>query len=155
MHDYGHAFYQPLRLLHVLGAMVFLGALLVALWWKLGADRSGDAAFARATHARLRKMDGQIIGPAALVTFAAGYAAVRFLGGRIGQHTFVIVGLGLMTGAVGLWYFGMRGLGERLAEPGPLDADYAKRSAIWVACAGLAVTLVVATAAVMVFYART
>lgn len=155
MHDYAHALYQPLRFLHILGAMVFLGALTVALWWKLGADRSGDAAFAAATHRRLRKMDGQVVGPAALVTFAAGYAMVRFLGGRISQHTFVLIGLVLMFSALGLWYFGMRGTGDRLADATSLDADYARRSAVWVGCASLSVLLVVATAAIMVFYART
>ena len=151
MHDPGHPLYLPLRLLHILGAMVFLGALVVALWWKLGADRAGDAAFAAKTHRRLRQMDGQIIGPAAIVTFAAGYAMVRFLGGRIAQHLFVLFGLIFLFAALGLWYFGMRYAGEALADATALDADYAKRSAIWVGSAGLAVALVVLAAVFMVF----
>lgn len=155
MHDYSHTLYQPLRFLHILGAMVFLGALLVGLWWKLGADRTGDLATATGAHKRLRKLDGQLVGPSAFVTFAAGYAMVRFLGGKIGQHTFVIVGLALMTTALAFWYFGMRGTGDALADATALDAEYARRSGVWVACAGLAVLLVVATAGVMVFYART
>ena len=150
-HDPSNPFYLPLRLLHILGAMAFLGALLVALWWKLGADRAGDLGFATQTHRRLRKLDGQIVGPAALLTFAAGYAMVRFLGGRISQHMFVLVGLILMFSALGFWYFGMRTLGEKLADAAALDADYAKKSAAWVGCAGAAVGLVALTALVMVF----
>jgi uncharacterized membrane protein len=159
VHDPGHPLYLPLRLLHVLGAMVFLGALLVALWWKLGVDRSGDAAFAARTHRRLRKLDGQVIGPAAILTFAAGYAMVRFLGGRIAQHTFVLLGLILMFLALALWYGGMRNLGEKLvvdaesaeAQRAPLSAQYARRSAGYVACAAGAALLVVVTAAIMVY----
>lgn len=159
MHDPGHPLYLPLRLLHILGAMVFLGALLVSLWWKLGVDRAGDAAFAARTHRRLRKLDAQVIGPAALVTFAAGYAMVRFLGGRIAQHMFVLFGLIFLFSALGLWYFGMRNLGEKLAEDAesaeaqraPLGREYGKRSAAYVACAAAAVALVVLATLFMVF----
>jgi len=158
-HSDASAFYLPLRTLHVLGAMIYLGALLVSLWWKLGADRSGDPAFAARTHRRLRKLDGQFIGPAALVTFAAGYAMVRFLGGRIAHHNFVLIGLTLLFASLGLWYFGMRNLGDKLAVDAesaeaarqPLGAQYAKRSAAWVLLAGLAIALVVVTVVVMVY----
>lgn len=158
-HDLGHPLYLPLRSLHVLGAMAFLGALVVSAWWKLRADRSGDPAFAARSHRQLRKLDGQVIGPAALVTFAAGYAMVRFLGGRIAQHAFVLIGLILLFLALALWYFGMRNLGERLvvdaesaeAARQSLGADYARRSAAWLACAGGALLLVVATVFVMVY----
>lgn len=159
VHDPGHPLYLPLRLLHILGAMVFLGALVVALWWKLAADRSGDPAFAARTHRALRRLDGQIVGPAALVTFAAGYAMVRFLGGRIAQHMFVLFGLIWLFLALGLWYFGMRGLGDKLAGDAeaaegarqPLGAEYARRSAAWIGCAGGAALLVVVAAIFMVF----
>lgn len=158
-HDPSNPFYLPLRSVHILGAMVFLGALVVALWWKLGADRSGDAAFAARTHRRLRKLDGQFIGPSALVTFAAGYAMVRFLGGRIAEHGFVLAGLIMLFSALGLWYFGMRNLGEKLAVDAEsaegarqnLGAEYAKRSAAWVGCGIAAVLIVVATVFVMVY----
>lgn len=159
MHDPGHPLYLPLRLLHILGAMVFLGALLTSLWWKLGVDRAGDAAFAARTHRRLRKLDAQVIGPAALLTFAAGYSMVRFLGGRIAHHMFVLWGLIFLFSALGFWYFGMRSLGEKLAEDAesaegqraPLGREYAKRSAAYVACACAAVALVILATVFMVF----
>lgn len=159
MHDTASPLYLPLRLLHILGAMVFLGALAVALWWKLGADRSGDAGFAARTHRRLRALDGQVMGPSVLVTFAAGYAMIRFLGGRIANHAFVLWGLILLFAALSLWYFGMRHLSETLAVLAesaeaarqPLGAEYARASATWVLCAGGALALSVLTAALMVF----
>lgn len=159
MHTAAGTPYLILRLLHILGAMIFLGALTVSLWWKLGADRSGDVAFAARTHKRLRKLDGQLIGPAALVTFAAGYAMVRFLGGRIAQHAFVLWGLIFLFLALGLWYLGMRNFGDKLvtdaesaeASRAPLGADYARHSGIWVACAAGAIFLTVLTAVFMVF----
>ena len=158
-HDLGHPLYLPLRSLHILGAMLFLGGLGVALWWKLRADRSGDPAFAARSHRQLRRLDGQLIGPSALLTFAAGYAMVRFLGGRIAQHTFVLIGLILLFSALAFWYFGMRNLGDKLAVDAEsaestrqsLGTEYAKRSAAWVGCAAVSILLVVATVFVMVY----
>lgn len=159
VHDPGHPLYLPLRLLHILGAMAFVGGLGLALWWKLQADRSGDPAFAARVHGRLRRMDGQIIGPAALLTFAAGYAMVRFLGGRIAHHGFVLWGLIGMFLALALWYFGMRRLSDQLEDEAdaalanrqPLSRDYARKSAAWVASAGGAVALVLVVVVLMVF----
>lgn len=152
-------FYPWLRLVHILAAMTFLGALVTALWWKLGIDRQMDAAFAARTHRRLRQLDGQILGPAALVIFASGYPMVRFFGGRIAEHLFVLFGLIFLFLALGLWYLGMRSLGDKLGEEAesaearrePLGRDYARHSAAWVACAGGAVFFVVLAAVFMVF----
>ena len=148
-----------LRFLHILGAMLFLGALATGLWWKLGADRAGDPGFAARVHRRLRKLDGQLIGPSALVVFATGYAMVRFFGGRIAQHMFVLFGLIWLFLALALWYLGMRNVGDKLAQDAesadaarqPLGRDYGRRSAAWVACAGGAVFFVVLAAMFMVF----
>jgi hypothetical protein len=64
---------------------------------------------------------------------------------------FVLFGLIFLFAALGLWYFGMRNLGDKLADATALDAEYARRSAAWVACAGLAIALVVLAAVFMVF----
>ena len=159
MHATGSTASLILRLLHIVAAMIFLGALVVALWWKIGADRTGDAAFAARTHRMLRRMDAQILGPSALVVFAAGYSMVRFFGGKISQHFFVLFGLIFLFLALGLWYFGMQRLGEKLAVDAesaeaarqPLGKEYAQRSAAWVLCAGGAIALVLLTAIFMVF----
>ena len=159
MHDVTHAWYLPLRLVHLLGVVMPVGGLVTALLWKLAADRSGEPAFAARVHRTLRRMDGWLIGPGVLLTFAGGYAMVRFLGGRIAQHMFVLWGLIVMTLAVFLWYFGMRKLGDALAEEAdvaaksgqPLSLAYGKKSAAWVLCAGGAVALVIVVTILMVF----
>lgn len=159
MHTPDALVYPWLRLVHILAAMTFLGSLVTALWWKLGVDRSMDAAFAARTHRRLRKLDAQVLGPVALLIFATGYPMVRFFGGRIAQHLFVLFGLIFLFTALGLWYFGMRNLGDKLASDAesaearraPLERDYARRSAAWVGCAGGAILFVVLAAAFMVF----
>lgn len=159
MHDPTHPLYLPLRLVHIVGVVLFLGGLVMALLWKLAADRSGDAAFASRVHRTLRKMDGRVIGPGALLTFAGGYAMVRFLGGRISHHAFVLWGLILMFLALALWYFGMRNVGERLADEAeaaakngaPLSNEYAKRSVAWLAFGAGAVLLVLVVVILMVF----
>ncbi len=146
--------------LHLLGVAVFLGGLLLALYWKLAADRSNDPAFAAAVHERLRKADAQVVGPGALVTFAAGYAMVRFFGHRIAETPFALWGLILLFLALGLWYFGMRRIGDRLLDEArasrdnrqPLSKDYAARSVAWLACAFGALGLVALTAVFMVFH---
>lgn len=159
MHDPASPFYLPLKALHILGAMLFVGGLGTALYWKLSADRSNDPSFAAGVHKRLRKADAHLIGPGAIVTFAAGYIMVRFLGGRIAQHGFVLWGLILMFLALALWYLGMRRLGDQLvveaesaaAARKPLPHDYAKKSAAWVGLASASVALVVLVVILMVF----
>lgn len=159
MHTPDTVVYPWLRLIHIVSAMIFLGALTTALWWKLGVDRQMDAAFAARTHRRLRKLDGQILGPSALVIFATGYPMVRFFGGRIAQHMFVLFGLIFLFLALGSWYIGMRSLGDKLADDAesaedrrePLGRDYARRSAAWVGCAGGAIFFVLLAAAFMIF----
>ena len=151
--------YATLKVLHILGVVAFLGGLGGALYWKLSADRSGDAAFAAAVHRRIRKMDRHLVGPGALVTFVAGYAMVRGFGRRIAETPFALWGLILMFTALALWWFGMRPLGEKLADEAeaardnrePLSPSYGGRSVAWLAFAFLAVGLVAAVAAMMVF----
>jgi uncharacterized membrane protein len=159
MHDVTNPLYLPLRFLHILGAMLFLGGLVAALAWKLLADRSNDPAFAARAHRTMRKLDGIWIGPSALLTFAAGYAMIRFLGGKILQHAFVLWGLVLLFASLGLWFFGMRHAGAKLAEEAeaceankqPLTRAYATKSAQFVLSALLSILLVVVTAILMVF----
>jgi uncharacterized membrane protein len=159
VHDPSLPAYLPLRFLHILGAMLFLGGLVAALYWKLTADRSGDAAHAAKVHARLRRADRHLVGTGALLTFAAGYSMVRFLGGRISEHAFVLWGLIVMFAALALWYFPMRRLGDALTKEAevcalkgePLTQAYAAKSVAWLALGIMATTLVVVVAVMMVF----
>lgn len=145
---------------HLLGVALFLGGLVASLFWKLMADRSLDPAFAAGVHERLRKMDTALIAPGALATFVAGYAMVRFFGHRIAETPFALWGLILMFLALGLWYFGMRRIGEGLVDEAraardnrqPLSKDYAAKSVGWLACAFGAIGLVALTAIFMVFH---
>lgn len=159
MAQVGDGFYLALKLLHLLGVVAFLGGLALGLYWKLAADRSGDPLFAARVHARVRRMDKHVVGPGALATFAAGYLMIRAFGSRISERPFALWGLILMFASLGLWYFGMRRLGDALvaeaeacaANRQPLTPLYARRSVAWLACAAGAVALVVAVAVMMVF----
>lgn len=159
MAEVGGGLYLTLKVLHLLGVVFFLGGLVTALYWKLAADRSADAGFAARVHRRIRKMDAHLIGPGALLTFVAGYAMVRGFGRRIGETPFALWGLILMFTALALWYFGMRRLGDKLADEAEaaslnreaLPQAYASRSVGWLALAFMVVGLVAAVAAMMVF----
>ena len=159
MADVGGTLYLTLKVLHLLGVVLFLGGLVTALYWKLGADRSADPSFAARVHRRIRKADAHLVGPGALVTFAAGYAMVRGFGSRIAERPFALWGLILMFTALAFWYFGMRRAGEKLAEEAeaaaanrePLAQAYAGRSVLWLTFAFLAAGLVAAVAVMMVF----
>lgn len=159
MPQVGDALYLTLKLLHILGVVFFLGGLVLALYWKLSADRTADPLYAARVHQRIRKMDGHIIGPGALVTFAAGYIMLRGFGERIAQHPFALWGLILMFTALAFWHFGMRRMGDALvveaeaaaANREALTTAYGKRSVAWIANASVAILLVVAVAVMMVF----
>ena len=159
MPEVGDALYLTLKLLHILGVVAFLGGLVLALYWKVGADRSGDPLFASRVHARIRRADAHLVGPGALVTFAAGYLMVRAFGSRIAERPFALWGLILMFTALAFWYFGMRRLGDQLvveaeaaaANREPLTPAYGKRSVAWLACASVAILLVGAVTVMMGF----
>lgn len=145
---------------HLLGVALYLGGLLMALYWKLAADRTNDPAFVAGVHEKIRGADAVVVAPGALATFAAGYAMVRFFGHRIAETPFALWGLILMFLSLGLWYFGMRRIGDRLIDEARaardnrelLSKDYAARSVAWLACAFAAVGLVALTAVFMVFH---
>lgn len=159
MPQVGDALYLTLKVAHLLGVVAFLGGLAMAAYWKVAADRSGDPGHAARVHRRIRKMDKHVIGPGALVTFAAGYAMVRAFGSRIAERPFALWGLILMFAALGVWYFGQRRLTDKLAAEAealeahrqPLSPAYGKLSVAWLACGATAIGLVVLVAVMMVF----
>lgn len=159
MYDTGSPWFSPLRFLHMLGAMALLGTLLCYLVLKLHADRSGDPAHASRTHQGLRKADGVLIAPSAIAVFAGGYAIIRFLGSKIAQHVFAILGLVLFFLAAGCWYFGVRRLNVKLAaeadacavQKQPLSVAYGKLSVAWLATTVLAILALVTATFVMMF----
>lgn len=159
-HDVSSAAFLPLKLLHILGAVLFLGGLATALYWKVSADRTNDSSHIARVHKRILLADKHLVGTGAFVTFAAGYAMVRFLGGKIGEHGFVLWGLILMFSALALWFFPMRRMGARLADEAdacflgkkPLSREFASKSVAWLTLGFLATSLVVVVAAMMVFH---
>lgn len=155
----GDTMYATLKTLHIFGVILFLGGLLASLYWKLAADRLANAHFSALVHRRIRGMDRHFVGPGALVTFVAGYVMVRGFGRTIGNTPFALWGLILMFLALAFWWFGLRNVGETLAQEAaiadandePLGQVYAQKSVLWLALAFLAVGLVAAVAVMMVF----
>lgn len=160
MPEIGGPLYLFLKVLHLVGWVGFLGGLVMALYWKVSADRSGDPAFVARVHDRIRKMDKHIIGPGAFATFAAGYLMVRGFGRRIGETPFALWGLILMFVALAIWFFPMRKLAESLRKESEVTAaargavlgpKFGANSILWLACGFLAASLVVLVAIMMVY----
>ncbi|HEX2021572.1 MAG TPA: DUF2269 family protein [Candidatus Thermoplasmatota archaeon] len=159
MPEVGDGLYLTLKLLHLLGVVLYLGGLVVGAYWKATADRSGDPPHAARVHRRLRAMDKHLVGPGALLTFAAGYVMIRGFGSRIAERPFALWGLIVMFVSLAIWYFAMRRLADRLiveaesaaASRQPLGAAYARLSAGWILASLAAILLVVAVAVMMVF----
>lgn len=159
MHDQSGGYYLALRLLHIVGSMIFLGGLFLSVLVKLHADRSNDPSYAATLHRALRRADNIIVGPAAIATFVGGYAMIRFLGGRIAQHWFAVWGLILLFASLAFWYFGIRRLNDRLAAEAEachatgknLSKEYATSSVAWLLFQALAIGSLLAAAVVMVF----
>lgn len=158
-HDLSSPFYAPLRLLHILGAMLFLGGLVAVAYWKVSADRTNDPGYIARVHERIRRADKHVVGTGAFLTFAAGYAMVRFLGGRIAEHGFVLWGMIVMFTALGVWYFPLRRMTQMLVRDAEtawlkkeaLPREFAARSVAWLTLAFIAISLVVIVTGMMVF----
>ena len=142
--------YALFNLLHVLGAILFLGNLLVTAWWKVRADRTGRPLLVGYALREVQLTDR---------VFTLGGAALLLVGG-IGMlvgHGWLRAGIALFVFSAALWAVVLlplqvqmrrvvRGTGEE--EGTDLPAEYRRLSRYW-ALAGIAATLLPLVALVL------
>ena len=145
-----------LTLLHVLGAMLFIGNLVFSAWLKLRADRAGDARSAASALDRVVATDLCITGAGAALVLLSGGGLLAL--GDLGDVT-----PGWLSGGIVLfllsglcWAVLLVPLQRRLrafahaAGNGPLPPDYTRLSRYWAVAGGAAILLPLLVLALMV-----
>ncbi len=129
--------YEILKLLHVLGAVILIGNVTVTAFWKVFADRTGDARVIAHAQIGVTVTEWMFTLPAIVLVLGGGYGMTFYagldLGARwlvLGQALFLISGL--------IWLFILVPLQIRQArlardlKPGqPIDASYREACRQW------------------------
>lgn len=94
--------YHWIKLLHLLGATLFLGNILVTAVWKIAADRSGDAAVIAFSQDLIARTDLLFTGAGALLVLATGTILTLSTPG-LEDQPWVICSLWLFAASGSLW----------------------------------------------------
>jgi len=95
--------YSYIKLFHIIGAVLFLGNIVVTAVWKTLADRTRNPQIIAHAQRLVNKTDWYFTAPGALLVLVTG-VAMAIIGGRALYHAFwVMWGAGLFTLAGVVW----------------------------------------------------
>lgn len=138
------------KALHILGALLFLGAGMMTAWYKVRADRSGDPAVVVWCQREIVRADWLFTLPSAIVLPASGLYLVHAYG-MPWTTGWVLLGIGAFALSGLLWLpavwlqIRMRRLAEEALASGTLPAEFHRLNRIWMALGVPAFVIAVAT----------
>lgn len=133
---------------HILAAILFVGNLITAAFWKMRADRSGNLETIALTARSVLQADNMFTGPGILVLLATGIAMVGITGWSRFQELWLSLALLLIIITGIIWAVvllptqkRMVRLAEESVAKGSLDQDYQRASKKWAMFGGIATLL--------------
>jgi uncharacterized membrane protein len=149
--------FRVLLAIHILAAVVFIGNVITAAFWKVRADRSGDLdAIARTTRAVLQA-DYVFTLPGILGVVVTGFLMVGMTGWERFQEPWLAASLALVVLVGLLWAAVLLPLQLRMVrlarlglEQGARDPAYDRASRLWAVFGGIATLLPVVVLFLMV-----
>jgi uncharacterized membrane protein len=149
--------YRVLKLLHVLGAVLFVGNLVVTGLWKTQADRSGRPAVAAFAQRLVTVTDFVFTGFGAGLVLATGLMMGRAFGEDFWRLAWISWGLGLFVAAGAIWLAVLvpiqvrqARLAREFADGTSIPAEYLKLGRWWIVFGTLATLLPLANLYFMV-----
>ena len=136
--------YSLFMVLHVAGAVLFIGSLLLAGWWKWRADRGGEARLAAFTLDGLIACDLRFTASGALLLLVGGGGMLALSTGQLAEKGWLSGGIILFLVAALAWAVVLVPLQRQLrvqargAGDGPLPETYHRMSRIWLMASGVA-----------------
>ncbi|MDK2123859.1 DUF2269 family protein [Parachitinimonas caeni] len=127
--------YEISKSLHILGACLFIGNIIVSAFWKVMADRTGDYAIIRFATRLVNLTDGVFTGLGVALLLGSGHFMATALPGGINQPwiiwSYVVFGI-----SGGLWLLVLVPVQikqSRLlaASNGRIPAEYSRLARIW------------------------
>jgi uncharacterized membrane protein len=149
--------YLTLKLLHVIGVVLFLGNIIVTGWWKAMADRTRDARIIAFAQHQVSMTDRVFTLGGILILAAAGVGAAAY-GGFTATTRWIELGTAFFVGSGAVWVVTLVPLQTKLsriakgfATGGVIPADYWRLERWWVTFGLIATLLPLGAVAVMVF----
>lgn|GEM_PF-400348 len=148
--------YSLFKVLHVLGAVLFIGSLLLAGWWKWRTDRNGEARLAAFTLDGILAGDVRFTASGALLLLVGGGGMLALGSDNLMTQAWLSGGIILFLVAALTWAVvlmpllrQLRALARRAGD-GPLPEVYRRMTQIWALASGVATLAALAALILMV-----
>jgi len=130
--------YLWLKTLHVLGAVLFLGNIVVTGWWKVMADRTRDPRVVAFAQRQVTLTDWVFTAGGVALVLASGLGNAYLHGISIPQHPWLAWGLALFTASGVIWVailipvqIRQERLAGGFASAGPIPEEYWRLCRLW------------------------
>jgi uncharacterized membrane protein len=154
----GERLYLVLKTLHVLGAVIFVGNLLVTGLWKTLADRTRDPRTVAYAQRVVTLTDAALTSPGAVVVLLTGLLMVGPYGIDLWDVPWLLWGLGLFVVSTLLWVLVLvpvqikqARLAREFAAGGDIPEAYWRLARIWAVCGSVATLLPLVNVFLMVY----
>ena len=130
--------YLWLKVLHLVGVVLFLGNIIVTGWWKVMADRTRDGRIVAFAQRQVTLTDYVFTLGGVLLVLASGLANVQLHGLSYASHPWLVWGMGLFIASGVVWVAILVPVQARLARlargfsaGGPIPAQYWRLCRVW------------------------
>lgn len=150
--------YLLLKLLHILGGIIFVGNIIVTAFWKIMADRTRDAGITAFAQRVVNLTDFLFTSLGAFTLLFTGLMMVHFFSEDLWSVPWVAWGMGLFLASGLLWAVVLfpvqvkqAWLARSFAEGGEIPDQYWRLGRIWIVFGVLATLLPLINVYLMVF----
>jgi uncharacterized membrane protein len=140
--------FNILLAVHILAAIIFVGNIITAAFWKVRADRSGNLETIALTARAVLLADSVFTGPGILVLLGTGIAMAGLTSWARFQELWLSLSLILLIITIIIWAAVLLPMQKRMARlarqsaaSGSLDPAYQRASKIWAMFGGIATLL--------------
>ena len=149
--------YLLLKTLHIVGAILFLGNIIVTGWWKIMANRTGNPEIIAFAQRQVTLTDFIFTAGGSALLFTAGMANIIIYDIDMMATPWILWGLGLFTLSGIIWVSVLIPIQIKQAREAKqftaqtvISKDYWKREMLWYIYGGLAVVLPLISLGLMV-----
>lgn len=153
----GNMEYNVSLSLHILAAIFFVGNIITAAFWKVRADRTGDAKVIAHTNLLVNKADMFFTAPGVIVLIVTGLTMVMRGPWSITDEGWLLTSILLLAASILIWALVLVPTQKRMAEAaakgvetGAMPASYRAASKRWAMFGGIATLLPVIIVFLMV-----
>lgn len=139
---------EILLALHIIAAVIFMGNIITAAFWKVRADRSGNLDTMAITTRTLLQTDYTFTGPGIAILLGTGIAMVGVTDWARFQETWLSISFLLLILTAAIWLgrllplqFRMRRLSQEGVANGAVDPEYTRAGKQWAMFGGIATLL--------------